>query len=159
MVRLLLAVVIVVLAVGVASAVRSRRSQDPPTQRRSALPSQLDRTDFVRPDAPWIVVVFSSTTCSTCADVVRKAAVLESPQVAFEDVTYQEHPERHARYVIDSVPAVLIADAHGVVHHASLGPISATDLWAVLAEVRAPGSVRPDGSGCQAHATPPAPSE
>lgn len=155
--RLLLAVVIVVVAAGIASLVRGRRPQDPPTQRRGVLPAQLDRTDFARPDAPWLLVVFSSTTCSTCADVIRKAAVLESEAVAFETVAYQTDRARHDRYAIDSVPALLVADANGVVRHASLGPVSATDLWAAVAEARDPGSVRADGEQCQGHADPPTP--
>ena len=34
----------------------------------------------------------------------------------------------------------LIADAEGVVQRAFVGAFTATDLWAAVAEVRAPGS-------------------
>ncbi|MBA3604967.1 MAG: hypothetical protein H0W46_03145, partial [Acidimicrobiia bacterium] len=42
----------------------------------------------------------------------------------------------HARYRIDSVPLLVIADASGVVRRSFLGPVSATDLWAAVAAVR-----------------------
>jgi hypothetical protein len=38
------------------------------------------------------------------------------------------------------VPLVLIADAEGVVQRHFLGPVTATDLWAAVAELREPGS-------------------
>jgi hypothetical protein len=136
--RLMLAVMIVALAGGVASVVRAQRRPDAPTQQRRELPTQLDRQDFVRPEAPWLILVFSSETCSTCADVIRKAAVLESSDVAVENVSYQQHRERHERYRVDSVPSLVIAGADGAVRFGVVGPISATDLWAAMAEVRDP---------------------
>jgi len=36
------------------------------------------------------------------------------------------------------VPLVLIVDAEGVVRRDFLGPVTATDLWAAVAEVRNP---------------------
>lgn len=151
MMQLLVAIGIVVAATVIADVLRRRRRADVPTQRRHELPSQLDRADFVRPDAPWLIVVFTSSTCSTCADVVRKARVLECDQVAVEDVSYQEHRDRHDRYGIDAVPGLVIAGPDGAVRGAFLGPITATDLWAAVAEAREPGSVHTDGSGCQRH--------
>lgn len=59
-----------------------RRKIDAPTQGGFELPVQLDRNDFVSPEAPWIVVVFTSATCSTCNDVATKAEVLSSHEVA-----------------------------------------------------------------------------
>jgi hypothetical protein len=46
--------------------------------------------------------------------------------------------EIHRRYGIDAVPLVLIVDAEGVVRRDFLGPVTATDLWAAVAEVRNP---------------------
>ena len=63
-----------------------------PTRRRSPagrVPTQLDRADFDRPDAPWLVAVFTSATCDTCADVVAKAEVLASDDVAVDHVEWQ----------------------------------------------------------------------
>ena len=68
--------------------VARRRRPDPPTQPAAHVPVQLDRADFARPDAPWLVAVFTSATCQTCADVAAKAAVLASDDVAVAEVEY-----------------------------------------------------------------------
>lgn len=139
----------VAAAVGIVAVVLRRRAVvEVPTQPRHQVPTQLDRADFTRPDAPWLVAVFTSSTCHVCADVARKAAVLESPAVAVQELEYTADKALHARYSIDAVPALVIADASGVVRHSTLGPVSATDLWAAVAEVRDPGST-PNAGGCQ----------
>ncbi len=150
MVRLLVAVAIVVVAAVVASIVNRRRRSDPPTQPRSALPVQLDRADFADPDAPWLVAVFSSDSCNTCADVISKAEVLRSPDVAVDVVPFQTRRDLHARYAVDAVPCLLIADPEGAVRAGFLGPVTATDLWAAVAETRQPGSIDREG-GCDRH--------
>jgi hypothetical protein len=147
--RLLVALLIVALAAGVAEIVRRRRRVDAPTQSRGELPSQVDRADFPRPDAPWLVAVFTSATCSTCADVLTKARVLESDDVAVAEASFQDHRELHERYGIDAVPGLVIAGHDGAVHASVLGPVTATDLWAAAAEARDPGSARTEGPGCR----------
>lgn len=139
MTRLLVAAGLVAVAVLVAFVLRRRRPSAP-TQARFAAPAQLDRGDFARPDAPWLVAVFSSSTCHSCADMVRKVRVLESDQVAVDDVEVTARPEVHRRYEIEAVPITVVADATGVVQAAFVGPATATDLWAAVAEVRQPGS-------------------
>ena len=135
------------VAVGVAAALQRRRV-DVPTQPRSwEAPAQLDRDDFDRPEAPWLVCVFSSATCSTCADVVTKAHVLASADVAVQDVEAERDKALHDRYGIEAVPIVAIADAEGVVRESFVGPVSSTHLWAALAELREPGSVPHDCGG------------
>ena len=131
----LVAAAIVVVAVAVAVVARRRRP-DPPTQPAGAVPAQLDRPDFARPDADWLVAVFTSATCQTCADVARKADVLASDDVAVTEVEYQAHKDVHARYAIDAVPLLVIADRAGVVRRSFVGPVSATDLWAAVAAAR-----------------------
>ena len=126
-----------------------RRRPQAPTQPRMQLPTQVDRTDFEEPDKPWLVAVFSSATCHTCADVVGKARALSSRDVVVHDVEYSAALELHKRYDIDAVPAVLIADSLGVVRATFMGPVTATDLWAAVAECRDPGS-RPDAT-CHNH--------
>ncbi len=133
--RLLIAAAIVVVAVAVAVVVRRRRP-DAPTQPTGAVPAQLDRHDFVRPDADWLVVVFTSATCDSCADVVAKAVVMASDDVAVSDVEWQAHKDLHERYAIDAVPLLVIADRAGVVRRSFTGPVTATDLWAAVAAVR-----------------------
>jgi hypothetical protein len=46
----------------------------------------------------------------------------------------------HQKYKVDAVPIAVIADRDGVVRASFVGPMSATDLWAAVAEVRDPGS-------------------
>ena len=133
----MVAVAIVLLAAGVAAVVRRSRRSDAPTQANWQLPSQLDRRDFDRPGSPWLVAVFSSNSCSTCADVLTKAQVLASPDVAVQSVPFQDRPDLHTRYGIEAVPGVVVADADGVVRASFLGPVTATDLWAALASARA----------------------
>jgi Thioredoxin len=144
--RLILAAAIVVLAAGVSMVLRRRQGRDAPSQPRSwTVPAQVDRSDFARPDAPWLVVTFTSATCSTCAQIVAKSAVLASGEVAVDDVEYSARTETHRRYSIDAVPTILIVDGDGVVQRSFVGPVSATDLWAAVAEARAPGtSPEPD---------------
>lgn len=138
--RLIIACVIVAVVAAIAVVARRRRVADAPTQRRFSVPEQLDRSDFLRPDAPWIVAVFSSSTCDVCAQVIAKAQVLESSEVAVVEVEYGADRALHERYAIDAVPTVVIADAQGVVVESFLGAVTATDLWAAVAEAREPGS-------------------
>jgi len=140
-IRLLVAVAIVAIAAVVAEVVRRRRRVDPPTQPRRELPVQLDRADFEQPSVPWLVAVFSSDSCSTCADVIAKAEVLRCEQVAVAVLPFQTHRDLHSRYSIDAVPCLVIADSAGAVQVGFIGPVSATDLWAAFAEARQPGSV------------------
>jgi thioredoxin-related protein len=133
--RLVIAVVLVALAVAVA-VVLDRRRPDAPTQARWAVPSQLDRDDFTRPESPWLVAVFTSATCDSCAKVVAKALPLESSEVGVEEVEYGRRADLHRRYGVDAVPCIVVADAEGVVRASHIGPATATDLWATLAEVR-----------------------
>lgn len=144
--RLLVALAIMAVAAIVAEIVRRRRHSDPPTQPRRQLPSQLDRADF--DGDGWLLAVFTSETCSTCADVVRKAEVVRSDDVSVSIVSFQARRDLHERYDIDAVPCLVIADAAGVVHDGFLGPVTATDLWAAVANAREPGSIdRSEGCG------------
>jgi len=125
-----------------------RRQIDAPTQGGFELPVQLDRNDFPSPDAPWLVVVFTSATCSACNDVATKADVLSSHDVVVVRVDYTTDPQMHARYKIEAVPTLVVADASGVVKAGFLGPVKAQDLWAAVAECREPGS---SPGSCQNH--------
>jgi hypothetical protein len=144
--RLLIALVIVVLAAAVAYVAQKRRTPDAPTQRRFTVPEQVDRNDFDRPAAPWLVAVFTSDTCDKCVDVAAKAAVLASDDVVVQNLEFNAARSLHERYKIDAVPTLLIVDGEGVTRRSFLGPMSATDLWAAVAEAREPGST-PDGCG------------
>ena len=134
--RVALALALIVVAVGAATLIRHRRKPAAPTRTGAATPEHLERVDFERPDAPWLVVAFSSTSCLSCADTWEKVALLESGDVAVQDVSFQEHRELHERYGVHSVPLVLVVDADGGVRATYLGPPTAADLWAKLAELR-----------------------
>ena len=143
--RVLLAVTLAGAVVALALGLQ-RRPPDAPSRGAShEAPPQLDRDDFDRSEAPWLVAVFTSASCDTCADVWTKAVVLESDQVAVQQVEATADAMLHRRYQVGAVPMVVIADDRGVVRESFLGPVSATHLWAALAELREPGSVPP---GC-----------
>ena len=145
--RVVVALVVAAVAAVVAVVSDRSRRKDPPTQPRTyAAPLQVDRSDFPRPEAEWLVIAFTSATCGTCADVSSKVAVLEGPATAVAVVDSVEQQDLHARYQVEAVPIVAVADAAGVVQASFVGPVSATHLWGALAELREPGSV-PEGCG------------
>ena len=129
------AIAVVIAAVGLGLILRRRQQIAAPTQPSRAIPAQLDRADF-EPTTPWLVAVFSSATCDTCADVARKAAVLQSPSVGVVDIEFAAHRALHKKYDIQVVPIVAIADSEGVVRAGFAGPVTAEDLWGALADVR-----------------------
>lgn len=136
--RILLAGAVVLLA-AVVAVVLERRRPEAPTQGTWAVPAQLDRADFDRPDAPWLVAVFTSATCDSCAQAVQRSQVLVSDAVGVQEVEVKARPDLHERYHIEAVPIIVVADAEGVVRTSFTGPPSATDLWAAVAEVRENG--------------------
>jgi hypothetical protein len=144
MARLIVVAVVVLAAVVVALLAQRRRPEAPTNPKDADAPSQLDRADFPRPEAPWLVAVFSSATCLSCAQVRETAMALDSDQVVVFDAEVSAEAALHERYRIDAVPTTVVADSEGVVRRSFVGPISATHLWGAMAELRAPGTV-PDG--------------
>lgn len=136
----MLAVVLVSVAVVAAVVLDRRQQRDAPTQPKWSVPGQLDRADFARPQAPWLLAVFTSATCDSCRGTIGKARVLECDDVAVVEVEVGARKALHDRYGIDAVPLLVVADAEGVVRASFVGPPTATDLWAAVAEVRYPGS-------------------
>ena len=104
--------------------------------RTWTVPTQLDRKDFTRPDAPWLVVVFTSATCAGCHEVVDAASPLDDAAVAVQEVEVVAGRALHERYSIDAVPTLVVADADGVVRESYVGPVSSAELRARLAELR-----------------------
>ena len=154
MVRLVPAVVLAAAVALLAGWLQRRRPGAEPVVDRHHVPTAVDRADFARPDAEWLVVVFTSATCGTCAATWEVAGQLDSPSVAAQEVEVTAEPTLHERYGIDAVPTTVICDAAGGVVRSFLGPVTATHLWAAVAEARAPGSVRP---GCGAGPDDPGP--
>jgi hypothetical protein len=140
-----LVVVLAVVAVVVAYVVQRRQAPAAPTPTGYNVPDHVDRADFARPEAPWLVAVFTSATCSTCAGTWEKARLLDSDVVVTEEVEVSARQDLHGKYRIDGVPATVVVDAEGAVQASFLGPVTATDLWATLAELREPGTLPTDG--------------
>ena len=138
--RVLVALALAALALARGGVVQRRQRPDAPVRTGYAVPAQLDRADFARPDAPWLVAVFTSATCHTCAGVWDRARPLESDAVVVQEVEYVAERTLHDRYGIEAVPLAFVVDGAGVVQASFLGPVTATDLWAAVAEAREPGS-------------------
>jgi len=145
MVRLLPAVLLATVVALLAVYLQRRRPGAAPVVDRHHVPTALARADFARPEADWLVVVFTSATCDTCAATWEVARQLDSPAVATQQVEVSAEPVLHERYGIDAVPTTVVCDAQGGVVRSFLGPVSATHLWAAVAEARDPGSIPP---GC-----------
>jgi len=138
--RFVIAAVLVAIAI-VLALVFERRRPAPPTQSVWAVPTQLDREDFDdRGLIPWLVAVFTSSTCESCGRATAKASVVASQHVAYQEVPYQTRKDLHDRYHIDAVPCIVVADPEGVVRASFIGVPTATDLWAAVAEAREPGT-------------------
>jgi hypothetical protein len=131
--RLLIALVVVVAAVLVARALERRRRPDPPARGSYPVPAQLDRDDFPRPEAPVLVVLFSSSACDGCGPMAAKVAALESGTVATCEVEYSERGDLHRRYGVEGVPMVVVADADGVVTAGFVGTATSAELEAAIA--------------------------
>lgn len=138
--RIVVAVVLAGVALVVAALIQRGQRPNAPVRTGYAVPAQIDRADFPRPDAPWLVAVFTSATCNTCAGVWERAQPLDGPAVAVVEVEHGAQRALHDRYGIEAVPATLVVDLDGVVQASFLGPLTATDLWAAVAEAREPGS-------------------
>jgi hypothetical protein len=145
--RLLIAAVLAAVVLVAALVVQRRRQPAPPPRDAYPVPRQLDRDDFPRPDAPWLIAFFWSLTCDSCGGLDTKVRALESPAVATCAIEAVADRTLHQRYEIAAIPMILIVDADGVVRRAFVGTVSATDLWAAVADVRLPGSVPEPGLG------------
>lgn len=133
--RVLIALVIVAI-VAVVAFVLDRRRPDAPTQARWPVPTQLDRLDFDRPAARWLLVVFSSATCDSCATVLMHAAPLAGDELVVQEVESTIRLDLHRRYGIEAVPTIVVADVDGVVRASFVGVPAAAELWATVAELR-----------------------
>jgi hypothetical protein len=146
--RLLLVFAGLAVAGAIALVVRTRGPQRQPATatgaegpQRYPVPTLLTRADFPDEASPWLVVVFTSSTCDSCARTWESARQLAGGPVAVAEVTVQDEPDLHERYGIEAVPIIVVADADGVVRASFVGPPTTTDLWGTVAELRQPGSL------------------
>ena len=133
--RLVLALIIVAVAVA-AAFLLERRKPAPPTRDAYPVPAQLDRLDFPRPEAPWLFVLFSSSTCDSCGPMAVRVRGLESEAVATVEVEAQADKELHRRYRIEGVPMVVLADNEGVVRAGFVGSVDSWELEAALVDAQ-----------------------
>ena len=136
-IRIVVAVAVFAVLAALAWWLERRRHNDAPTQTPALPPTQLDRADFPRAEVPWLVVLFTSSNCDSCAGLYDKAVALESDDVAVTEVEYFARPELHERYHVDAAPMTLVADADGVVRVSIVGAFAAPELWNAVAELRA----------------------
>jgi hypothetical protein len=134
--RVALVVAILAAASAAAALLERRRATRRPVTARAAVPQQVDRADFARPDAPWLVVLFSSSACESCASMATRLAPLASPTTAVDDVEFTARRDVHEKYGIDAVPVVGVYDADGVVHAEFVGPTPADRIWAAVTALR-----------------------
>lgn len=118
---------------------RTRRTDAPSQSRQWPVPAQLDRADFSGATTPWLATLFTSAACASCARIEAMVQPLASPDVEVAVLAWQEHKATHERYGIEAVPCFLLADGEGVVRYSFVGSaVTATDLWAAVAEARTP---------------------
>ncbi len=128
-VRLGIAAALLVIAAVVAWVMDRRRREIPAPFRSAADLHQVRRDDFARPDAPWLVLLFTSRDCAGCEPMTARIAPLESSTVAVAVCEYHDDKALHQRYEIDGVPYLVMADAEGVVRASFLGTVSTDELW------------------------------
>ncbi|MEM7285324.1 MAG: hypothetical protein AAF480_03150 [Actinomycetota bacterium] len=120
----MLTLVVVLVVVAVAAAIAylvNGRSPDAPSTPQFAAPQQLDRSDFERPETPWLLALFSSETCLSCHDARAVLSDVSFSSVVVQDLPVESHKAVHDRYGVDAVPIVTLADTEGVVRWSWLG--------------------------------------
>jgi hypothetical protein len=141
--RLLLAAAIAAAVIAVALVVRRwgpSSGIEPAGPQGWTLPQQIARADLDAPDAPWVLVAFTSTSCDTCRGALDVARDVAEPGVAVVEVEYGARRDLHERYGIEAVPAMAVVDATGGVHGWLLGPLTPEGVAAALTEAGADAS-------------------
>ena len=95
--------------------IANNRRTDSPSVPKSSLPIQVDRNDFNMPDMKWLLVFFSSESCSSCIQVREILSEIPLNSIHIQEVSFPQEKNLHTRYAINSVPIVLIANLEGVV--------------------------------------------
>lgn len=136
-----MALTLIIMAIAAAAAIalaawQQGQRRAAPTVARGEPPTSLDRRDFRSPDAPWLIAVFTSATCSSCAAVLTELRTHDGTEVVVVDVEIGDEPALHSKYGIESVPTAVIADVTGNAKLAFVGPLG-PDHRAALGELLA----------------------
>ncbi len=135
MARTLIALGVVAGALAVAGIVRRTRPA-PPKAPSYSVPARLERWDFARPGSEWLLAVFTSRTCSTCAAVIAAAQELADDWLVVQEIEHRRHGDLHSRYGIDAVPLAVLADRTGAVRASLAGPTTSDELSELIASAR-----------------------
>lgn len=135
MARTLTALGVIAGALAVAWLYRRYRPSSP-TAPTYSVPARLERWDFSQPNTDWLLAVFTSKTCSTCAAVIEAAKSLADDSLAVQEVEHRRHGELHRRYAVDAVPLAVLADRSGTVCASLAGPATSAELSALIASAR-----------------------
>jgi thioredoxin-related protein len=124
----------IVIAAGLVAALLERRRvrRPAPAPVSESAPRQVDRADFARPTASWLVLLFSSQSCESCAAMAERIVPLESDAVAVDEVDYAGRRDLHEKYRIEAVPVVGVYDALGVARFRFAGPVPAEHIWSAV---------------------------
>lgn len=135
--RLIIGVVIAAVAIVIAVVTDRRRRTQAPSGVTHQAPAQLDRSDFDAgaAAAPWLIVLFSSSSCSSCATARRDVIALASATVAVFEASEETNRSLHQRYRVTGLPTVVIVDEDGVTRASWLGPPPAGEVAARLGEL------------------------
>ena len=139
MTRSLIAIGVILIALLLAWAYQRRNSTyaaSPSVAPTYSVPKKLERWDFTHPNHNWLLVVFTSKSCSTCAGVINAAQQLASSSVAIQEVEYNAQRDLHARYGIAVVPLVILVDKDGMVVASHAGAATAEELAKLLTVIR-----------------------
>ena len=115
--------VAVAAVAGVVALGLTKQQRAAPTVTQGAPPGSLDRTEFRAPEAPLLIAVFTSETCSSCEAVWAELAGYESATVATQNVEVTADAALHKRYKIESVPTAVVVDVNGETQAAFVGPL------------------------------------
>ena len=132
MTNVLIAVALGAAALVVAWLINRRKPKATAMISAHHVPDRIDRGDFIRPEAPVLIAVFTSATCASCAAMVATARELASDAVAVDEAELGARADVHRRYEIDAVPILVVADRDGVVRASFAGAVTANELAEAL---------------------------
>lgn len=132
--RLVIAVVLVVVAIGVAFVAQRRRGSVFAAVQRSELPPAVDLVAVGVSRGPAFVV-FTEETCRTCAAALGVVRGPAGAGLHVAEVPFGAAQELHRLHGIDTVPTTVVTDADGQVIDGWVGRVDLSGLAVALAQV------------------------